>query len=195
MMHCNSMLRIIRYYADTLKKVDVETEQKVGWKVKFIFQISGSTDNDCVKCPATRCSISDNNVKFEGVVIICKSDIQKTTTLSMMESETVSGFSCAQDMTYTKSIMGFIGLEVDISMGLEVDNRGSKYMVQNFIFGIMANHMEIASLWKGELQEKRTLDVRSIKGVINKMDIKTKNISDSDFNNHCKVYCSEDMYI
>ena len=52
----------------------------------------------------------------------------------MMESETVSGFSCAQDMTYTKSIMGFIGLEVEISMGLEVDRRGSKDMVQNFIF-------------------------------------------------------------
>ena len=38
------------------------------------------------------------------------------------------------------------------------------------------------------------VDVRWIQGEDNETDIQTKNVSGPDFNNHCKVYCGEDMY-
>ena len=76
MMHYNTMLRVMRYSVDTperswlLKPVRTWDE-----KSKFRFRISGRSDSNYAKCPATRRSISGHNVKLEGVVIIRKSGI------------------------------------------------------------------------------------------------------------------------
>ena len=135
MMYYNAMLRVMKYCVDTPKRGWL-LKSKRTWdgKSKFMFQISGRSDSDYAKCPATRRSASGFNVKLEGAVIICKSGMQKSTTLSVMEVETVSGISCAQEMMYAKNIVESIGLEVELPMILEVDNRGTKDMAQNFGF-------------------------------------------------------------
>ena len=53
-----------------------------------------------MKFQATRRSVSGYNVKLEGAVVIVASGMQKSTTLSVTESETVSRVTCAQDMMY-----------------------------------------------------------------------------------------------
>ena len=148
MMHYNAMLRLMKYCVDTPKKGWM-LKPKRTWdgKSKFMFQISGRSDSDYVKCPATKRSVSGFNVKLEGAVIICENDMQKTTTLSVTEVETVSGVSCAQEMMYAKNIVESIGLEVELLIILEVDNRGTKYMAQNFASSGRTKHMEIRMLW------------------------------------------------
>ena len=111
-----------------------ETYSYVGWEIKKKFVISGRSDSDYAKCPATRRSVSGHNVKLEGAVIICKSGMQKTTTLSVTESETVAGVTCAQDMMYAKNIVESVGLKVKLPMRLEIDNRGAVDMAKKWFF-------------------------------------------------------------
>ena len=73
-------------------------------KFKFMFRISGRSDSDYTKGPSTRRNVSGYKVKLEEAVIICKSDMQKTTILSVTETETVYRVSCAQDMMYAKTL-------------------------------------------------------------------------------------------
>ena len=69
-------------------------------KKGFKFRISGRSDSGYAKCPATRRSVSGYNVKLEGAIVIVASYMQKSTTLSVTESETVSEVTCAQNMLY-----------------------------------------------------------------------------------------------
>ena len=119
--------------------------------------------------------------------------MKKTTTLSVTETETVSGVTCAQEMMYAKNIVESVGLEVELPMILEVGYRGTM-MDQNFASSGRTKHMEIRMLQLEELQEREILDVRWIKGGDNETDIQIKNVSGPDFNKHNKVYHGEDMY-
>ena len=65
--------------------------------------------------------------------------MQKTTTLSVTESETVSDVTCAQDMMCAKNFIDSIGLEVELLMILEIDNMGTVDMAQNFRQGVGQN--------------------------------------------------------
>ena len=146
MMHYNAMLRMMRYGVDTIKS-GLLLKPKRTWdgKSKFMFRIGGRLDSDHAKCPATRRSVSGFNVKLEGAVIICKSGMKKTTTLSVTETETVSGVTCAQEMMYAKNIVESVGLEVELPMILEVGYRGTM-MDQNFASSGRTKHMEIRML-------------------------------------------------
>ena len=84
-------------------------------------------------------------------MVIYKSGMQKTTTLSMTESETVSNGICAQDMMYAKHIVEYVGLKVEIPMVLEVNIKGDKDKDQNFTSGGRTNYMEIIMCWLRKL--------------------------------------------
>ena len=140
MMHYNAMLRVIRYSVDTPERGWLLKPTR-SWdgKSKFKFRISGKSDSDYAQCPPTRRNLSGYNVKLEGAVIICKSGMQKTTTLSVTESETVSGVTCAQEIICAKNFIDSIGLEVELLMILEIDNMGTVDMAQNFRQGVGQN--------------------------------------------------------
>ena len=156
--------------------------------------MSGRSDSDYAKCPATRRSVSGHNVRLEGAVVICKSGMQRTTTLSVTEAEKVAAVTCIQDMMFVKNIIESMKLEVELPMRLEIDNQGAVDLVHNFSVGGRTKHMEIRLLWKRELKEKGVLDVQWISGDNNETDIQTKNTSGPVFNKHSKAYCGEDEY-
>ena len=154
-MHYNAMLRVMWYSVDTPKRSWLLKPTRT-WdkKSKFKFRIGGRSDIDYTKCPATRRSVSGHNVKLEGAVIICNSGIQKTTTLSVTESETVSGVIYEQKMMYVKNFIESIGLEVELPMMLEIDKMGTVDMAQNISSGGRTKYMDIRMLWLSELQEE-----------------------------------------
>lgn len=91
MIHYNTMIRVIRYCVNTSKREWRLHRRERG----MVVQIRVSNKQDVGWRPATRRSVSGYNVKLEGVVIIYKSGMQKTTTLWVTEAVTVSGVSCA----------------------------------------------------------------------------------------------------
>ena len=107
--------------------------------------------------------------------MICKSGKQRTTTLSVTEAETVAAVNCVQDMMFVKNILESMGLEMELPMRLEIDNKGAVDLVHNFSVGGRTKHMEIRLLWMRELKGKGILDVQWISGDDNETDIQTKN--------------------
>ena len=126
--------------------------------------------------------------------MICKSGKQRTTTLSVTEAETVAAVNCVQDMMFVKNILESMGLEMELRMRLEIDNKGAVDLVHNFSVGGTTKHMEIRLLWMRELKGKGILDVQWISGDDNETDIQTKNTSRPVFDKHSKAYCGEDEY-
>ena len=115
-------------------------------KKGFKFRISGRSDFDYVKCPATRRIVSGYNVKLEGAVVIVASGMQKSTTLSVTESETVSGVTCAQNMLYAKNVLNSINLEVELPMILEIDNQGGVDMAKRRACNGRTKHMQVREM-------------------------------------------------
>ena len=69
----------------------------------------------------------------------------------MTESETVAGVTSAQDMMYAKNLLESIGLEVELPMILEIDNKGAVDMAQKCSSGGRTKHMKIRILWMSQL--------------------------------------------
>ena len=154
-IHYAAMEWVIKYCVDTPRRGWLlKPNRKWGGKSNQKFRVSGRSDSDYAKYPATRRSVSGHNVRLEGAVVICKSGMQRTTTLSVTEAETVAAVTCVQDMMFVKNIIESMGLEVKLPMRLEIDNKGAVDLVHNFSVGGRTKHMEIRLLWMRELKGK-----------------------------------------
>ena len=54
-----------------------------------------------------------------------RSSMQKHVTLSVTEAEIGAGVTYVQDMMYVYNLMNYMGLQVQLPMGLEMDNQGA----------------------------------------------------------------------
>ena len=193
--HMESAKKVMKYCVDTPKR---------GWYLKpgrkwngnkdFKFKINGRSDSDFAKCPVTRKSVSGWNVKLEDCSVIVKSGMQRSPTLSVTESELVAGVTCAQDMLYVKNLLESIGLQVELPMKLEMDNKGAVDLMHSFSVNGRTKHIEYRYLWLRNLQEEKIIDVQWVKGDENETDIQTKNVAGPLFKKHCEVYCGADEY-
>ena len=194
-IHYLAMLKCMKYCVRTKSRGWVlKPTRKWDGKKGFKFRISGRSDSDYAKCPATRRSVSGYNVKLEGAVVIVASGMQKSTTLSVTESETVSGVTCAQNMLYAKNVLNSINLEVELPMILEIDNQGGVDMAKRRACNGRTKHMQIREMWLSELSEKGIIQVKWISGDDNETDMQTKNLAGPLFEKHTKAYCGDDEY-
>ena len=56
-------------------------------------------------------------------------------TLSVTEVESVAGVMVAQDMLYTYQMLTLMGLQVELPMVLEMDNKGAVDLANNWSVG------------------------------------------------------------
>ena len=115
-------------------------------KKGFKFRIAGRSDYNYEKCPATRRSMSGYNVKLKGAVVIVARGMQKSNTLSVTESETVSGVTYAQNMMYAKNVLNSISLEVELPMILEIYNQGGVDMAKRRACNGRTKHMQVREI-------------------------------------------------
>jgi len=71
-----------------------------------------------------------------------KSSMQKTVALSVTEAELMAAVSCTQDMMYAKRILESLGLLVKLPMILEIDNKGTVNLINNWSVGGRTRHVE-----------------------------------------------------
>eukprot|EP00957_Ditylum_brightwellii_P109456 8348473-Ditylum_brightwellii.AAC.1 len=69
--------------------------------------------------------------------------MQKVVTLSVTEAETIAEVQCVQDMPYVKHVLEDMGLKVDLSMQLFIDNSGAVDLANNWSTGGTTRHMEM----------------------------------------------------
>ena len=60
-----------------------------------------------------------------------RSNTQKTVILSVTEAEGAAGVMVAQDMLYVYQLLQSLGLEVELPMILEMDNKGAVDLANN----------------------------------------------------------------
>ena len=60
-------------------------------------------------------------IKVQGMVVIYKCDIPKTTTLSVTKYKTVFRVICAQDMMFFKNMANMIGVKLKVPMILDIE--------------------------------------------------------------------------
>ncbi len=87
---------------------------------------------DYAKDTQTRCSVSGYVVYLEDAPTMHRSATQKMVALSSCKAELNAAVLCAQDMMYKKNTLKSIGLQVELPMILEMDNKGAANLVNSF---------------------------------------------------------------
>jgi hypothetical protein len=90
-------------------------------------------------------------------------------------------------MLYVKKVIESIGMEVELPMIIEVDNKGAKDLMNNWSLGGRTRHINILYFYIRELQERNTVKIEWK----NCSDLFTKNLGNELYEKHSKVYCGE----
>ena len=102
---------------------------------------------------------------------------------------------CAQCMIHhKKNLLESIGLLVELPMILGVDNQGTFDLANNWSADGRTRHVDVRQNFLRKLKEDGILIVKWISGPTNNADLHTKNLADSDFENHAAVYIGKDEY-
>ena len=152
--HIDAMHHVMEYCVQTKNRGwTLKPNRKWDGKSKdFEFIINGKADGDFAKCPVISKSVSGYSTFLEGVPITAKSTMQKFVALSVTESESSAGTSCARDMLYIIRLLEYMGLKVQKPMILERDNKGAVDLADNWSAGGRTKHVKLTFL--RDLQQK-----------------------------------------
>ncbi len=124
-----------------------------------------------------------------------KSSMQKSIALSVCKAEQTLGVLYAQDMLYTKNVFDLMGLKVKLPIILEMDNKGTVNLANNWSVGGRTRHVDMRQCFLRELKESKIMDICWIKGMENKADVFTKNLDGPAFVKCIKTLVEQDVYM
>ena len=197
--HLKAMYRVMNYCLNTADrgKVFKPTRHcKPEDIANFVFVLEGYSDSDYAKDPIKRRSVSGYCSFLEGCVINTKSRMQPIVSLSVTEAELIAATECAQDLIYAKNILESIGLKVQLPIILHIDNSGCIDLICNWSSGGRTRHMETRLFWLRELKEEEPSIILPVycPSELNRSDIYTKNCESALFDEHVKVFCTDNVY-
>ena len=110
-------------------------------RLKVMVQsFGGRSDSEFAVCKATRRSVSGWATYIEGAPISVKSE--KIVALSVKEAELMAAVSCVLDLLYAKRILESMELKVELPMRLEIDNKGTVDLINNWSVGGRTRHVK-----------------------------------------------------
>jgi len=167
------------------------------WKgnADFPFVITGRSDSDHAKCPDTRKSVTGYTAFLCGAPFKFRSVMQNVVALSVTEAEEIAMTECVQDMLFGMHLLESIGLKVQKPMVLEVDNSGSKDIVNSWSTSGRTRHMAVKHNFLRELKEEGLLYIYWIPDEENSSDIFTKNLAGPKFEKCAQVLVGVDKYM
>ncbi len=143
-MHYDAMLRMMKYVDDASDRgLVLNSMRKWNGNKEHKFIISGRSDSNYAKDSQTQKSISGYRVLLEGAPVMFKSSTQKFVLLSVCEAEQTAGVLCAHDMMYVWNVLKSMGLKVKLPMILEMDNKGTVDLVNNWSIGGRTRHVDV----------------------------------------------------
>jgi hypothetical protein len=134
--HMAAMLRCMQYLMYTKNAgLLLKPTRKWDGTNKFQFKIRGRSDLDYAIDMQTRQSVSGYVVYYEETPVMHRSATQKTVALLSCEAELNAAVLCVQDMLYTKNLLKSIGLKVELTMMMEINNKGAVDVFNSFTVG------------------------------------------------------------
>lgn len=98
---------------------------------EFKFQIHGRSDLDNATNEDDRQRISNSVVTLEGCPVMYRSSAE-VVIISFAEAESSAAVMVAQDMLYINSLHESIGLSLELPMILEIDNKSTVDLKNNW---------------------------------------------------------------
>ena len=124
-----------------------------------------------------------------------RSNTQKTVTLSVTEAEGAAGVMVAQDMLYVYRLLQSLGLEVELPMILEMDNKEAVDLANNWSVGGRTRHVDVRNHFLRELKDMGLIQCRYVPGPENDADIFAKNVTAAIFEKHIPKFVGVDEYM
>jgi hypothetical protein len=153
--------------------------------------LSSKSDSMYNQCPETRCSVSGNTTKVNGVLVITKSTMQEMMKLSVTEAELDSAVTNIQDMLFAKQIIESMGLKFKVPMIPSVDNQGVRELVNNWSVGGRTWHVATKEMFLRELKECGLVVVKYLPGSLMCLTLLTKNLPGPLFEKHSASYVTD----
>ena len=158
---------------------------------EFKFRIKGRSDSNFAADAEKRRSVTGYTVFFEGAPTATKSKMQECVTLSVTEAEYVSASDCVQEMLFQKHLVESMGLQVELPMILEIDNKGAIDLANNWSATGRTKHVDVRHHFLRDLKEEGIVKFKWISTKENSSDLFTKNLGGASFEKHAAVYCSD----
>ena len=109
-------------------------------------------------------SVSGGRTFLESAPVIQRSATQKFVTLSVMEAESAARVMVVQDMLYTYQMLTLMGLQVNLPMILEMDNKGAVDLANNWSIGGRTRHVDVMNYFLRELKDEGVLSIKHVSG-------------------------------
>ncbi len=195
-VHFDAMLRMMNYIDNTNDRgLVLSPMRKWNWSKNHEFIISGQSDSNYAKETQTQKSISGYMVLLEGEPVMFESSTQKSVALSICETEQTAGVLCAQGMLYIWNVLKSMELKVKLPMLLEMDNKGTVDLANNWSTGGHTRHVDVQQCFLRELKKSKVMDINWIKGFENDTDVFTKNLDGSAFKKCIKTLVGHDVHM
>jgi hypothetical protein len=114
--------------------------------------------------------------------------------LSVTKAELFAAVMTVQDMLFIMRIVKSMGLQGELPMLLEIDNKGAKDLINNWSVGGRPRHIEVKHFFLRELKEQGLIVVKWLASEDNTADMFTKNLGGQNFVNHNLTVCGNNEY-
>ena len=125
----------------------------------FKFRIKGRSDSNYASDPESRRSVTGYTVFLEGAPTATKSKMQECVTMSVTEAEYVSAADCAKEMLFQKHLLESLGLQVELPMILEIDNKGAIDLANNWSATGSTKHVDVRHHFFARFERRRDHEV------------------------------------
>ena len=121
--------------------------------------------------------------------------MQKIVALSVMEAEEIVATEWVQDMLFCMHLLEGMGLNAKKPMVLELDNKGTKDIIDSWSTSGFTCHIIVCHNFLREFKEEGILQVKWIPESENTSNMFTKNLGGTKFEKFSKTYVGEDVYM
>ena len=192
--HEKQLIRVMKYCVGTpMRGLTLVPNRTWNGKAGMKLRINGMSDSEYMKDPS-RHSVNGWSVFLEGCCVNAASKMMPVIALSVTEAELYAAIMCVQDMLYAMRILNSMGLEVELPMILEVDNKGAVDICNSWTVGGRTRHVEVKMYFLRELKEQGLVKVVWKAGTEMTADIYTKNLPGPLFEKHGSTFYGKDEY-
>ena len=192
--HYKQMIRVMKYCVGKARRgYYMQPDREWDGRSRMKIRIKGKSDSEYMKDPS-RHSVNGWACYLEGCAVSMASKMMPVIALSVTEAELYAGIQCVQDMLFTWRVLLSIGIEVELPMILEVDNKGAVDICHSWTVGGRTRHIEVKMYFLRELREMGIVKVVWRCGDDMTADLFTKNLPGPLFEKHTSEYVGKDEY-
>ena len=192
--HNKALDRVMMYCVGTpLRGLLLYPTEKWDGRAGFKFIINGLSDSEYAK-DDSRHSINGWSTWLFGCCVTYRSKMMPIIALSVTEAELYAAVLCAQDMLFIMRLLFSLGLDVQLPMILEVDNKGAVDFINGWSVSGRTRHIEVKQYFLRELKEQGIIKIIWRSGDEMTSDIFTKNLPPSLFEYHGHKFYGQDEY-